>query len=98
MEVEVPRALRRCQPTVLAAVATTLARIDRIEIATAIRSTAAYTDPHLRSLDAIHLATADHLVASGKHVTAFVTYDTRLAGAARTCGLPVIAPGQPPPR
>lgn len=69
-----------------------------IEIATAIRATAAYTDPHLRSLDAIHLATADHLVASGKRVTAFVTYDTRLAGAARTCGLPVIAPGQPPPR
>lgn len=89
VEVEVRRALRRCQPTVLAAVATTLARIDRIEIATAIRATAAYTDPHLRSLDAIHLATADHLVASGKHVTAFVTYDTR----ARRRGPDLRAPG-----
>ncbi|HEY0813957.1 MAG TPA: type II toxin-antitoxin system VapC family toxin [Pseudonocardia sp.] len=94
VEVEVPRALRRSQPGVLGAVAATLARIDRIEIDAAVRATAAaYVDPLLRSLDAIHLATADQLVASGKAIFAFVTYDTRLAAAARTAGLSVVAPG-----
>jgi len=94
VEVEVPRALRRSQPGVLGAVAATLARIDRIEVDAAIRATAvAYVDPHLRSLDAIHIATADELVASGKTVSAFVTYDHKLAAAARLGGLTVVAPG-----
>jgi predicted nucleic acid-binding protein len=67
VEVEVPRALRRSQPGVLGAVAATLARIDRIELDAAIRATAAaYVDPLLRSLDAIHLATAEQLVARGR--------------------------------
>ena len=94
VEVEVPRALRRSQPAVLGAVAATLARIDRIEIDAAVRATAAaYVDPALRSLDAVHLATADQLVASGKTVVAFVTYDTLLAAAAQAAGLDVVAPG-----
>jgi uncharacterized protein len=94
VEVEVPRALRRSQPGVLGAVAATLARIDRIAIDAAVRATAAaYVDPLLRSLDAIHLATADELVASGKTVSAFVTYDARLADSARAAGLSVVAPG-----
>ncbi len=94
VEIEVPRALRRSQPGVLGAVAATLARINRIEIDAAIRATAAANvDPQLRSLDAIHLATADELVAAGKAVSAFVTYDTRLAEAARGAGLTVVAPG-----
>jgi predicted nucleic acid-binding protein len=94
VDVEVPRALRRSQPGVLGAVAATLARIDRIELDAAIRATAAaYVDPLLRSLDAIHLATAEQLVASGKDVGAFVTYDKRLAEAARACSLSVVAPG-----
>jgi uncharacterized protein len=92
VDVEVPRALRRSQPGVLGAVAATLARIDRIELATA----AAYVDPLVRSLDAIHLATADQLVASGKDVSAFVTYDKRLAEAARACSFSVAAPGADP--
>jgi len=94
VEVEVPRALRRSQPAVLGAVAATLARIDRIEIDGAVRATAAaYVDPALRALDAVHLATADQLVASGKTVVAFVTYDTLLAAAAQAAGLDVVAPG-----
>lgn len=48
----------------------------------------------LRSLDAIHLATADLLTASGKTITAFVAYDKRLAEAAHGAGLPVAMPGQ----
>lgn len=94
VEVEVPRALRRSQPDVLGAVAAALTRIDRIEVDAAIRATAAaYVDPLLRSLDAIHLATADQLAASGKDVSAFVTYDKRLADAARACSFTVAAPG-----
>ena len=94
VDVEVPRALRRSQPGVLGAVAATLARIDRIELDAAIRATAAaYVDPLLRPLDAIHLATADQLVASGKEMSAFVTYDKRLAEAARASSFTVVAPG-----
>lgn len=94
VEVELPRALRRSQPDVLGAVAATLARIDRVEIDAAVRATAAaYVDPRLRASDAIHLATADQLVASGKTVSAFVTYDVRLAEAARRTGLTVALPG-----
>jgi hypothetical protein len=39
------------------------------------------------------LATADNLAASGKRVTAFVTYDKRLGAAAVEVGLTVAAPG-----
>jgi predicted nucleic acid-binding protein len=49
--------------------------------------------PLLRSLDAIHLATAEQLVASGKDISAFVTYDEPLAEAARACSFSVVAPG-----
>jgi uncharacterized protein len=94
VEVEVPRTLRRSQPGVLGGVASVLSRLHRIEIGSAVRAIAgAYPDPMLRSLDAIHLATADLLAASGKTITAFVTYDKRLAAAARQTGLPVIMPG-----
>lgn len=93
VEVEVPRALRRSQPGVLGAVAGVLARLHRVEINAAVRATAgAYAEPALRSLDAIHLATAELLVASGKPLRAFVTYDKRLAAAAGVTGLPVATP------
>jgi uncharacterized protein len=94
LEVEVPRALRRCQPKVLGAVASALVKISRFDVDAPVRATAAaYHDQHLRSLDAIHLATADQLVAAGKLITAFVTYDKRLAVVAADAGLKVVAPG-----
>ena len=43
----------------------------------------------LRSLDAIHLATARSLAG---RLSAFVTYDARLANAAAWHGLPVVSP------
>jgi predicted nucleic acid-binding protein len=43
----------------------------------------------LRSLDAIHVASALEL---GPTLDAFVTYDDRLALAARQMGLPVVRP------
>lgn len=45
--------------------------------------------PELRSLDAIHLATARSL---GDHIRAVVTYDERLANVARWHGLTVASP------
>lgn len=44
----------------------------------------------LRTLDAIHLATA---LSLGEDVTGLVTYDERLAEAAAAVGIDVIAPG-----
>jgi len=94
VEVEVPRVLWRDQPEAMAAVATKLRQVSRLEVDAAVRATAAaYMDPYLRSLDAIHLATAENLVASGKRLSAFVTYDKRLASAAADVGLSVVSPG-----
>jgi hypothetical protein len=93
-EVEVPRALRRSQPGVLGSVAVVLRYVDRVEINDVVQATAAaYVDPNLRSLDAIHLATAQAIEMAGKTVTEFVTYDKRLAAAAVDVGLNVVAPG-----
>jgi predicted nucleic acid-binding protein len=50
---------------------------------------AALTPASIRSLDAIHLASALEL---GPELAAFVTYDARLAEAAAAAGLPVVAP------
>ena len=49
----------------------------------------------LRSLDAIHLTTAQVLTnESGAVLTAFVTYDRRLLECAKAAGLPIASPGQ----
>ena len=45
--------------------------------------------PRLRSMDAIHLASA---LSIGDYPEAFVTYDERLADAARAVGLNVLTP------
>jgi len=64
--------------------------IDLVPITSKVLSEAgAIEHPFLRSLDAIHLATAAGVKAS---VTAFVTYDKRLATVAKGAGLPVTAP------
>jgi predicted nucleic acid-binding protein len=47
--------------------------------------------PLLRSLDAIHLAAA---LSIGDYPDAFITYDDRLAAAARTLKLTVVQPGR----
>jgi hypothetical protein len=45
----------------------------------------------IRSLDAIHLAAA---LSIGDYPDAFITYDDRLAAAARTLKLNVLQPGR----
>jgi predicted nucleic acid-binding protein len=96
VEVEVPRALRRSAPQALVGVPAAVGRLFRLEIDATIRATAAaFTEPTLRSLDAIHLATAHVLTnEAGSALTAFVTYDQRLLASARLAGLPTASPGQ----
>lgn len=48
----------------------------------------------IRTLDAIHIATAREL---GDDLEALVTYDERMADAARAADLPVVSPGWPAP-
>jgi predicted nucleic acid-binding protein len=93
IEAELPRALRRIDPSLLPAVAGIVARVSRYEIDEVVRSAAAaYPDTGLRSLDAIHLATG--AAVFGTALTAFVTYDERLLAAAAAAGLPTAAPGR----
>lgn len=67
-----------------------LAAIDLLPATTAIFDAAALIDPvELRSLDAVHLATAIDLQDDCEGV---ITYDERLAEAARQHGLQVVAP------
>jgi predicted nucleic acid-binding protein len=93
-DVELPRALIRAgSPEGLPAVPSIMARLDVFEMDPVVRSTAAaYRDPALRSLDAIHLATAQ-VAASVGVLTAFVSYDNRLAEAAGVLGMSTVAPG-----
>lgn len=91
-EVELPRALRRTEPALVAAVPALLARVARYELDELVRTTAAsYLSPDLRSLDAIHLATA-HAVFGGQ-LASFVSYDKRLLSVVEAIGLPVASPG-----
>lgn len=62
----------------------------RLPVKSSIPHAAALPGKHLRSLDALHLATAQML---GRTLTQFITYDKRLAQAAQDAGLPVVAPG-----
>jgi uncharacterized protein len=56
---------------------------------TILRQAGVLPPPHLRSLDAIHLATA---LSLDEVVGEFACYDTRLAEAAADSGLTVVAP------
>jgi predicted nucleic acid-binding protein len=89
---EVRRALRRAEATakqlataekLLGAVITIAIRDELLDAAGAL------PEPGLRSLDAIHLATAQTL---GPALTAFVTYDRRLLNAVDRANLPTAAP------
>lgn len=95
-EVELPRAIRAVAPEGLSAIPSVLARLDRFEIDPGIRATAAaYSETALRSVDAIHLATAQTALSVAP-LTALVTYDNRLREAADALGMTTMAPGQAP--
>lgn len=66
------------------------ATLNVIELDATIERVAIGLDSSLRSLDAIHLASA---LAVGEGLLAFVCYDARLTTAAKRSKLPVTAPG-----
>jgi predicted nucleic acid-binding protein len=95
IEVELIRATRRSAPEKLHRAAEVLRGVGTVTLSPAVVTrAAAYSEVSLRSLDAIHVATAEHVVAVTKvGLEAFVAYDDRLLDVARSVGLPTVAPG-----
>jgi predicted nucleic acid-binding protein len=88
--VEVPRAVRRAAIGLLNEADRIVRQLDLIEPNEIIRSRAALLDPPtLRTLDAIHLATA---IEVGADLEALITYDQRLRDAAHGAAVPVLSP------
>jgi predicted nucleic acid-binding protein len=84
------RSIRHLGPDALATVREGLRRVDLIGIDDRILDAAGILEPQvLRTLDAIHLATA---MAVGDDLEAIVTYDERMVEAARLMGLPTATP------
>ncbi len=87
---EATRALIRTEPAALPVLRAVFAVLHQKPITDAVLDAAAtLPDAMLRSLDAIHLATAEELAPA---LTWFVAYDKRLVQAARSRGLPVASP------
>jgi uncharacterized protein len=90
LEVEASLAARRRAPQAIDVTRELLATVELIDIDAAIRRAAgSLPDPGLRTLDAIHLATA---LSLGDRCGAFFAYDDRLSAAARAHGLTVTVP------
>jgi predicted nucleic acid-binding protein len=90
LRAEALRAVRHLGPDALATVREGLRRVDLIGIDDRILDTAAILEPRLlRTLDAIHLATA---IAVGDDLEAIVTYDERMVDGARLLGLSTATP------
>lgn len=88
--VEVIRAVRAQGARATRRARALLERTSLIRLDDALLDAAAELEAHeLRSLDAIHLAAARAL---GDSLTEVITYDRRMADAARKLGLPVVAP------
>lgn len=88
--VEVMRAVRAVAPAALADAQAVLGGVVLMALTPAIAQDAARLDPaSLRSLDALHLASALDL---GEDLQGLVTYDERLAAAARDHGVHVVRP------
>jgi predicted nucleic acid-binding protein len=93
--VEVLRAARRAGDPVMAEARAVVGDLDLIPLDRAVQDVACdIGDRSLRTLDALHLASA---LLLGDVLTAFVAYDHRLADGARAAGLVVAAPGGPSP-
>lgn len=63
---------------------------DELHLTDSVRDAAANLPGVIRSLDAVHIASAEQL---GSSLKALVTYDRRMAETARQRGLPVETPG-----
>jgi predicted nucleic acid-binding protein len=87
---EVPRAVWRADPGALPRAYRQLRRIGQVALSAEVLEAAGTLSPEsLRSLDAIHLASA---LRVRRDLTAFITYDKHLLNAARDAGLPTTTP------
>ena len=90
LRTEAIRAIRHLGPDALATTREALRRVDLVTVDDRILDAAAVLEPAwLRTLDAIHLATA---LALGDDLGAIVTYDRRMTAAAATLGLRTVSP------
>jgi uncharacterized protein len=90
LAIEVRRAVQREDATQLPRSDLLLTRIGQVSITSSVvESASRLPDPLLRSLDAIHLATALML---GKELEEFVSYDKRLCAAAQARGIAAVGP------
>jgi hypothetical protein len=87
---EVVRAVARRNPSAVLSAARAVAKVTTIPVTVdTLDAAAALEPPLLRTLDAIHLASA---LTFRRNLTAFVAYDDRLHYAAEHAGLPVARP------
>lgn len=89
-QAELLGAVRRVEPSAVSLALETLRRLLLLEVTDAILMAAGMLEPvSVRTLDAIHLASAQALAPE---LEALVTYDQRMAEAAHRLALPVVAP------
>jgi predicted nucleic acid-binding protein len=92
VEVETVRALVRHTPEAVGRLPLIFDLMLLVEISPEVRALAQRVmPPAVRTLDAIHLATA---LGMSNQLTSLVTYDRRLAGAATAAGLTVDSPAK----
>jgi uncharacterized protein len=90
LRAEAMRAVRFLGPDARARIRAALRRVDLVGIDDQILDNAGVLEPAVvRTLDAIHLATA---LSMGDDLTTVVTYDDRMAEGARLLGLPTSMP------
>ncbi len=90
LQTEALRAAARLSPAHLAAARQQLRGIAYIQMDRQLYGFAgALTPPEVRSLDALHIAAA---LTLSQDLAEFITYDDRMASAARLHGLPVVSP------
>lgn len=90
LRAEAVRAVRHLGPEALGRTRQALRAIDLVAVADQILDAAGSLEPRIvRTLDAIHLATAASL---GDDLDAIVTYDARMIEGARLLGLPAVGP------
>lgn len=93
--VEVLRAARRAGPDALIEARAVIGDVDLVPLGRGVQDLACEIgDPPLRTLDAMHLASA---VLLGDELTALAAYDRRLLAAAQAAGLPTVTPHPPEP-
>ena len=90
LRVEAIRAAARVGSPAVEAVDAALRRVVLVPVDDEVIDIASHVaDPGVRSLDTIHLATA---LSLGDDLGVLLTYDARMARAARSLGLPVASP------